>query len=165
MANVTTVKPIKYYGTPNKVDVPVNAAATYYAGQLVFSDVASTESGYAVQTPASTDTFIGVCAETITVTAQGDLIPVYVAGIFGFKISGTTAADIGDVACIDASGITNNPDDVVAQTDITEAANDQIIGTIVTVVDSHAYVQLGSFQPPYSTLGTDGGSGFWHPAK
>ena len=163
MANVTTIKPIQYYGTPVAVPVPVNAAATYYEGQLVFSDVASTESGYAVQTPASTDTFIGICSETKTVTAQGDLIPIYTSGIFGFKISGTTVADIGDYACIDASAITNNPDDVVAHTDITEGANDQMIGEIITVIGSYAYVDLGKCKPAYNTqtVGTDGGSVYY----
>lgn len=159
MANVSTSKPIKYYGAPVKVDVPVEAAATYYEGQLVFRDLTH---GYAVQTPASEDTFIGICAEGKTVTAAGDLIPVYVSGIFGFKVSGTTVADIGRTACIDASGITNNPDDVVCTTDITEAADDQAIGRIVTVIDSHAYVQLGAHMPQYQAVGeTDAGPGFY----
>lgn len=146
MANVTGVKPIRYYGTPTKVDVPVEAAATYYAGQLVFRDLTH---GYAVQTPASQDTFIGVCAETVTVSAAGDLIPVYVAGVFGFKISGAAVTHIARPVVADASGVTNNPDDLVTLVGLTDAADDQIIGQCVTVIDSYAYVSLGTTYPVY----------------
>lgn len=158
MATLTNMNPLPFYGNPEKIEGPAVGAGTFYAGALVFADASSGlyQTGNAA-TLAAGDRFIGIVAETTVVTAANQLVPVYVGGVFGFKVGSTDAADIGLVACIDSSSITDNPDDVKVTTDITEAANDVAIGTVVSFHNSRAWVALGRYYPRYDTLTTTAG--------
>lgn len=141
------------YGDAMPIDVPCNAAGTFFNGQCVFVDATS---GKAVVTPGSADRFIGFSAKNQTTTAADQLIQVYVDGIFGVLVSGSNAADIGKTCCVDNSAITNNPSDLVVTTDITEAVSDRAIGTVLSFHSSRAWVKLSVFKPTYSTAAAAG---------
>lgn len=163
MANLSADTPLRFYGTPTKIEVPVaeTVTTTYYAGQLVFFTGAATVG--VNQTPASGDLFVGICAEHRVTTAAGNLIPVYVDGVWSVPISGTTIADVGLACMVDANAVTNNPADLKASSDITEAADDAIIGRILSVVDSRAIVRLSTMSPKYqSVAATDAVVGFYN---
>lgn len=149
MASLTADAHVPHFGSPTCVDIPCTAADTFYAGAIVFAD---DDNGKAqVGSLNAADNFLGICARQTVTAAADELVPVFVDGVHGFKISGTTAADIGHIAVMDSSAITDNPDDLVAAADITEAANDTLLGTIVTVIGSYAYVNIGISFPKFAT--------------
>lgn len=149
MAALTASVHLPYMGLATKIEVPAIGADTFYAGALVYAD--ATNGKAQVGSLAAGDFFIGICAKKTVTTAADDLVPIYVNGVVGFPISGTTSADIGKLTVIDASAITDNPADVKCSADITDAANDICLGQICSVLDGYAYTDLGRHFPKFDT--------------
>jgi hypothetical protein len=163
MADLAADNQMPHMGTPTKLRMPCAAATTFYKGALVWAAAAS---GKAVTDAFSAgDLFLGICAKKVVTTAADQMVEVFVDGIWGFKISGTTSADMGHKAIIDASADSNNPDDVISTIDATEAAGDILLGGILTVYDSRAWVKLTGLYPIYTAAATDGHTSFRFAAE
>jgi predicted RecA/RadA family phage recombinase len=111
----------------------------------VWADFSTPSGATATVTPAAGDKILGICARQVTTTAAGDLVDIYTSGIFAIKgMSSIDNTDIGGFAIMDVSAaVTDNPADCVSTVDATEAANDCMLGKIVSYYDSTAYVELG----------------------
>lgn len=131
---------IPHVGNPTKISIAVAGADVFYAGALVFAAAA----GGAVALAAASLPFLGIVARQFTTVAAGDLIEVYVDGVFRFPTGGAiTIADQGDALIMDASGtVSDNPADCVSAVDSTLVATDVLIGQILTVDADGMWIQL-----------------------
>lgn len=132
---------IPHFGNPRKISVQCDAADVFYKGAVVWAKAA----GYAVVAPAAGDRPIGLCTQQVTTTAQGQLVEIYVEGLFSFPLgTGVTIADVGGRLIYDvSSAVTDNPSDTVSAEDTTLAANDATVGRILDVISSRAIIQIG----------------------
>lgn len=139
MAALTGNAAITALGNPEKIKVPVNAAITFYGGSIVWGLAA----GYAAKAPSAGDRPLGIsCYKQVTL-AQGDLIEIWVGGLFEWvTIASITIADIGSPLLMQAAGLTDNPADCVSFEDATVAANDALIGDIKSFINSKAIVKI-----------------------
>jgi len=119
-------------GTPTKLSVACTGADTFYKNALVFADTAGTAQ---VSVPDAGDYFLGICAEQVTTTAAGDLVDIYVDGLFAIAFETPAEADVGDVCVVDISdgGRTDNQTDAMTGADATLANNDILIGKILAI--------------------------------
>ena len=163
MADLSQDNQMPCYGDPIKIEVPAVGADTFYKGSLVFADASNGKAQ--VDGLAAGDFFLGICAEQTVADAADDLVPIYVTGVWGFKISGTTAADVGHSAVVDISADSCNPDDVISGIDATEAAGDIRLGGILSVHDSRAWVNLTGSYPIYADANTDGHASWRYVAE
>lgn len=125
---------IPHFAEPIKITGPADAADIFYAGAIVWGK----EAGRVTCAPASGDRPIGIVTRQQTTLAAGDPVEYYCFGLFQFPaLSGVTVADIGELAVFDVSvNVTDNPADVLSGEDVTLAANDAIIGRIVSFLDN-----------------------------
>lgn len=139
---------LPHLGNPTKVEVPTNAADVYYAGAIVWALAA----GYASVAPAAGDRPIGICTRQFTTTAQGDKIEIFVDGTFLFPaLSSVSIADLGSGVCFDVSAnVTDNPADCVSVEDTTLAADDALVGRIVSFVGGRPYVNIATMGAIYA---------------
>lgn len=132
MAALTADVHIPHKGTPTKIELPATGADTFYAGALVWLDVSNNTGQVQVASIAAGDVVVGICAEQTVTTAAADLVPIYVDGVWALAVSATAATDVGAYACFDIDGTaTDNEADAVNSADITLAANDVLLGTII----------------------------------
>lgn len=139
MAALSANVHITHSGNPVRIPVRATAADEYYLGAAIFAKAA----GRASPAGASGDTFIGICGERKTVTAQDELVDVYVEGVFLLPMaSGAVGAD-GTVLAFDVTGtVSDNFADAVSLAAL--AAGDIVIGKILSFdsVESRAWVKL-----------------------
>ena len=120
-------------GTPTKLSVACTGADVFYKNAIVYADAAGTAQ---VTAPAGAggDYFLGICAEQVTTTAAGDLVDIYVDGLFAIAFLTPDEADVGDVCVADISGTpTDNQADLETGADATLVGNDILIGKILAI--------------------------------
>lgn len=147
MAAMTVDQMLPSFGPLTKIDIEVVGADTFFAGAVVFAD--DTTGLAQVGSLNVADHIIGFSPYNQQPTVANELITLIRRGIIGIPISGTTVADIGRYCVLDSSAITDNPADLQASGDLTDAADDIALGTIVTVLNGFAYVDLGIFFPRF----------------
>ena len=138
MAALTANVNVSSEGTPKKSSAAANAADTFFAGAIVWSDT-----GGGVQvTAAAGDRPVGICSEKQIVSA-GDLVEYYTFGDFWFPAGSITAADELDRIGFDAATLTDNIADAVNVTGLTLATNDVVLGKIMRVANSRMLIHIG----------------------
>jgi hypothetical protein len=117
-----------------------NVADIYYRGSIVYIDTA----GGAQVVPAAGDMAIGISPKKQDVAA-GAIVDVLIFGLVWLPLgSNIAAADEGDIAMLDISAIqSDNPADLVAQGDITLAANDVSVGRIMRCTSTQMLIFIG----------------------
>jgi len=140
MAALAVDSKFLFKGSPTKHVFSGNVADIHYGGALLFTDT-----GGGVQAvPAAGDTFAGIVCYQQTVVTAGDPVEAYVDGLFLLPLgTNIAAADEGDLAIIDISGtLSDNPTDIVANLDVTGAANDICVGRIIQVTSEGMWVKI-----------------------
>lgn len=143
MAALTADANLQHKGTPTKIAIPAVAGGdTFYAGALVYADATA---GLAQVVPASGDVLLGICAKQ-TVAAAGDLVEVYVDGVWSIPYA---SAAVGDSDAIIGLNIgttqSDNPADLTAMAIAALATGDIMFGKMICMnaeETAHAWVHL-----------------------
>jgi hypothetical protein len=131
MAALTADVHIPHLGTPTKIKVKAVGADTFYAGALVFADGTN---GKAQVVPAATDSFLGICAKQVVVSAADELVEIYVDGIWALAFTGVAEVDVGQTVVVDMTGtLSDNEADLVSAADATIVAGDILIGKCIGI--------------------------------
>jgi hypothetical protein len=134
---------INWFGNPRKIAVPCTTADVFYKGAVVWA-LAAGKFGVA---PAAGDRCIGICTQQVTTTAADQLVEIAVDGLF--QITGTfttatiTVADCGATVKFGQAEVSDNVLDVRTIEDTALAANDAILGRIVSFLDSKIVIAIG----------------------
>lgn len=146
-------------GTPLKAEFSCNAADTHYQGSIVYVDTA----GGAQVTAAAGDRVVGISTTKQVTTAAGQLIEVYINGLFWVPLgTNIAAADEGERLVSDGPTNSDNFADMVAAGDITLAANDACVGRIIRVTATQMLIAIGPDTGQlFVSIATTPASGYW----
>ena len=128
---------------PTKHGIEAVGADTFYGGALVFGDATN---GKAQVVPAAGDVFLGICAQQKVVEAADEIVEVYCEGMALLPIDSVAQSNVGDTVFLDiGTDQSDNPADLSMSAPGGEAglaANDILIGKIISIQDGKAWVRL-----------------------
>ena len=145
MAILAADTAVSTFGVPLKINVLASVAGdVFYSGALVYVDVGGAGvAGSATVVPAVGDRFLGISPKQQTPAAAGDLVEVYIEGVFEIPNSTLAATDNGDMLVFDSSGTkTDNPADLVAMLQITPVVSDAVVGQIIKADGTRALIAI-----------------------
>lgn len=157
MAALTAEVHVPHNAGAHKIGLPAETG-TYYGGSIVFTDATSgLASNPSIAAFAAGDVILGICAKTKVVAVDGELVEVYIDGVFLVPFVGAATADAGDTVMADTSATpTDNPADLVSGADGTPAAGDALLGQCLGIVGSAGWVKLDTCKAFNTDTGFEG---------
>ena len=113
---------------------PANAADEFYIGAIVCASAAATV-GFVVVDNADADTTLGIGLDRVTVTASGDLVEVWVKGVWWIAAAGFTDANF--YAVFAPTAASDNPADLILTAIGTPSSLGTLIHISTTAVDGY----------------------------
>ena len=128
---LTKATQLTSFGTFRTIKVPAGVADTYFQG-AVLSFLDATAAGV-TPVPASGLRFAGICMETYTDAAVGDILEIAIDGLWKVPVAVANAWDAqGELIHVDISAASDDPGDLV----ITTATGDYGFGRCEKWIDA-----------------------------